>query len=98
MEYVYVYQEKQENNNTGTCRAANNFLFDTNFLIKICICKACSKKLVSNGGSPVPILGKCNPKMKQGPKRCKANYFVVDLKSKPLLGLKTSLELVLLLN
>ena len=65
MEYVYVYQEKQENNNTGSCRAANNFLiFETNFLIKICICKAYSNKLVSNGGSPLPILGKFNPKMK----------------------------------
>ena len=65
MEYVYVYQEKQENNNTGSCRAANNFIiFDTNFLIEICICKAYSNKLVSNGGSRLPILGKCNPQMK----------------------------------
>ena len=85
----YVYQEKQENNNIGSCRA------DKNFLIKICICMAYSNKLVSNGGSPLPIWGKCNPKMKYGPKRCKAAFFDIDLKSKPLLGLKTSLELSL---
>ena len=93
MEYVYVYQEKQENKNTGSCSAANNFLsFNTNFLIKICICKAYINKLVSNGGSLLPILGKWNPKMKKGPKRCKADFFVVDLKSKPLLGLKHHLN------
>ena len=49
MENVYVYQEKQVNNNASTYRAANNFvIFDTNFLIKICISKAYSNKLVSN--------------------------------------------------
>ena len=87
MEYVYVYQEKQENNNTCACRAANIFLiFDTNFQIQICICKAYSNKLVSNGWSPLPILGKCNLKMKYGPKRCQADLFCHRPKVQSIIG------------
>ena len=52
-----------------------------------------SNKLVAYGGASLPVLGKCRLKVKVGSKRIKADFFVVDLESKPLLGLKTSLDL-----
>lgn len=52
--------------------------------------------LISYGGKKLPILGKCNLKIGVNGKSINAVFYIVDLKSKPLLGLSSSLELNLI--